>query len=60
MTRREPDITQGGRCKRCGREFITLPRDLIDHYGLGHPCGGEIEPRAVHGENESTNQGEGK
>lgn len=40
-------------CKRCGREFVTLPNDGIDHYspraayiaGLVGPrqeCGGEV------------------
>jgi hypothetical protein len=43
-----------GCCERCGRGFITLPKDMVDHYGIRSPyregqgtarpgeCGGRV------------------
>lgn len=40
-----------GKCEKCGREFITMPRDGKDHFGYkqyGSPfipvCGGTVKP----------------
>ena len=30
------------RCTKCGREFITMPPDGSDHFGL---CGGKVVPQ---------------
>lgn len=53
---REPHHTINGIpvvavCKRCGREFLSLPQDGIDHWGVlryrdspAVECGGVVEP----------------
>ncbi len=41
------------RCRRCGRGFITMPRDGRDHFCLGangRICGGEVDEIAALGE----------
>ncbi len=44
MRIREPDDPHRGRCQKCGREFLTMPKDGIDHYGFGdqRECGGSV------------------
>lgn len=32
-----------GRCVRCGREFMTLPADMKDHYTRKGPYRGETK-----------------
>lgn len=39
------------RCDRCGREFLTMPKDGMDHYGvreygtnISRICGGTVKP----------------
>lgn len=61
------DHAQGGRCEKCGREFITLPVDLIDHYDLigrdpraaPQACGGKVIPRSDGEQDRSSNGSEG-
>ena len=40
-----------GRCERCGQEFVTMPRDGMDHFGrrqygtnISKVCGGAVIP----------------
>ena len=37
------DVSLVGLCQRCGRGFVTMPLDGIDHWGFrGAECGGVV------------------
>jgi hypothetical protein len=53
-----------GRCERCGREFLTMPKDRRDNYGVKRyvdremvACRGRVMPVATVGEEADGKEG---